>query len=78
MQQPVQKAKKNPKKRKHNDIHISDLIKCQNKLLELSCQKQKLFDSFADNMQTWAKILRAWTKRHLNTSVPREEYWSTV
>jgi hypothetical protein len=43
-------GQKKAKKRKHNDIHISELIKGQNNLLELFCQKQKLFDSFAEDM----------------------------
>jgi hypothetical protein len=43
-------GQKKAKKRKNDDVQISDLIKGQNELLELSRQKQKLFDSFADNM----------------------------
>jgi hypothetical protein len=43
-------GQKKAKKRKNDEVHISDLIKGQNKLLELSHQKQKSFDSLADDM----------------------------
>jgi hypothetical protein len=38
------------KKRKNDEINIADLIKGQKELLEISRQKQKSFDSFADDM----------------------------
>ncbi|KNZ49686.1 hypothetical protein VP01_484g2 [Puccinia sorghi] len=34
----------------NNDMKICDLIKSQQELLEVSCQKQKFFDSFLDNL----------------------------
>ncbi|KAI9604190.1 hypothetical protein H4Q26_003803 [Puccinia striiformis f. sp. tritici PST-130] len=38
------------KKRKHDEINISELIKSQKEMLELSRKKQQSFESFADDM----------------------------
>ncbi|KAI7951138.1 hypothetical protein MJO29_009812 [Puccinia striiformis f. sp. tritici] len=41
---------KSAKKRKHDEINISELIKSQKEMLELSRKKQESFESFADDM----------------------------
>ena len=44
------KGSKAAKKRKNNDVSISDLIKGQHNLLEISRNKQRVFQSFTDDI----------------------------
>jgi hypothetical protein len=48
--QACPKGSKAAKKQKNNDVSIANLLKGQNKLLDLLRKKQNSFDSFADEM----------------------------